>query len=143
MAFTIQKEPPPADPKPTRKEEGYSDMIWLAAVMVVGGFYLYMIHAASGMAQCEKMEGIQLALGAGKLAQDHPVFLALISIASFIPAILLPQFARPYLLRVVLVFSIVWAGVFLVTFQPVAKAVACIQKTLSTERPMPETIRGL
>ncbi len=115
-------------------------MIWTLAFFVVTGFYLYLIFAVPSTISGEQTLGVKLALGASKVAQNHSIFLAMVSLAALLPALLIPQIARPYLLRVALIFGLIWGGVFLITSQPVA--LASIQNVLSTDRPMPETIRG-
>jgi multidrug efflux pump subunit AcrB len=111
----------------------------MASLAAVGLFSWVVLVIPAGIGD-ESTSLTQVALDASRTAGSYPVALALVLAACLAPSFFFPTSAGKYLLRLALVLTFAWLGLFLVTVHPVARAAEKVRETLSIHRTLPDPI---
>jgi hypothetical protein len=111
----------------------------LAFLAAVGLFCWVVLVIPTGIGD-ESTSLTRVALDASRTAGSYPVALAAVLLACLIPSLFFPASAKKYLLRLALILTITWLGLFLATVHPVARAAEKVRETLSIHRTLPDPI---
>ncbi len=137
MAISMENSP---EPKKESADEGFPGKLCLLAVFAAAGLYYFLVFVVSGIKAAEASTVDTAALTVGKLAEAHPIALALILIGSLGPALLFPPNARGYLIRLSVVLLICWMLLFEISMHPVSHFAEWVQGFLNISRPLPDML---
>ena len=125
--------------RPAVKFPGKTCLLVVAAAAVLFHYAIFIVppEPPAGASLPAKV-----ASALGGLAQDHPAILGALLVGAIAPAFVLEGGARKYLLRLLLVLFLAWAGLFSVTTQPAKLAADRIRYALSFQRTFPVMFQG-
>ncbi|MGH2628107.1 MAG: hypothetical protein ACRDHY_15825 [Anaerolineales bacterium] len=114
----------------------------LMALLVIAGFYYFLIFAVPATAEAERSFSTAWVFALGRCAEAHPILAGAALVSLLAPAFLFPNRAGSYLVQLAVVLALIWGAAFTLTARPQDRAAQAVESILSTERPLPETIRG-
>jgi len=143
MVIELQRTNPlPPVEEPEKEELRFPGKLCLLAVLLLTGFYYFLIFVVPGPEPEDSTLAERCVLEVGRFAEGHCLAVGAVFIALLAPALIFREKARDYLLRLSVVLGIFWAATFTFSVNPEAKAADAVRSFLSTERPLPQTIHG-
>lgn len=140
MSFVIRRGPPEIETPPPEPRPRFPARRFLLALLAAIGLFSWVVLVIPDGIGSESTALTRVALDASRAAGSYPIALAVVLLACLAPSLFFPASAGKYLMRLALVLTITWLGLFLATVHPMARAAEKVRETLSIHRTLPDPI---